>query len=226
MPMRQALMDGLISEKLLAEEAVKAGLDKQAATAQAIAAAERSVLAQAYVHKLSAGGFRPGDRDVQKYYAAHQEQFGQRRRFVLNEYVVRSDLPEVRRYVEVLDKQGVSELGNILRSVMPAIAQITLVRFSDEIPDAKDTLRNMKAGDAIVYQTPGQLHLGQVQSVEADPVAIEAVRPRIEASIAAQRRAELVRTTVERLRKTRKIEVLHTSFAGGANRKYDGEAQP
>lgn len=225
-PMRQALMEGLISEKLLAEEAVKAGLDKQAATAQAIAAAERSVLAQAYVQKLSTSAFRPGDREVQKYYAAHQEQFGQRRRFVLNEYVVRSDLPEVRRYVEILDKQGMTELGNVLRPVMPEIAPVTLVRFSDEIPDTKNTLRNMQAGDAIVYQTPGQLHLGQVQSVESDPVAIEAVRPRIEASIAAQRRTELVKTTVDRLRKARKVEIVQTSLASGGDQKNNGEAQP
>ena len=224
--MRQALMEGLISEKLLAEEAVKAGLDKQAATAQAIAAAERSVLAQAYVQKLSGSAFHPGDRDIQKYYAAHEEQFAQRRRFVLSEYVVRSDLPEVRRYVEVLDKQGMTELGNALRPVMPAIAPVTLVRFSDEIPDTNNTLRNMRAGDAIVYQTPGQLHLGQVQSVEADPVTLEAVRGRVEASIAAQRRTELVKTTVERLRKARKVEVLQTSLASGADQRQDGKAQP
>lgn len=222
-PMRQALMEGLISEKLLSEEAVKAGLDKQAATAQAIAASKRSVLAQAYVDKLSASAFRPSDSDIQRYYAGHKEQFEQRRRFVVNEYVVRSDLPDVRRYVSVLDKQGMVELGNVLRSAMPAIMPVTLVRFSDEIPDTGNTLRNMRAGDAIVYQTPGQLHLGQVQAIESDPVTLEIARSRIEAGIVAQRRNELVKVTVDRLRKARHVEVLQTSLASSIDQNRHGE---
>lgn len=225
-PMRSALMEGLISEKLLADEAVKAGLDKQAATMQAIAAARRSVLAQMYAEKLSGGALPFGDRDIEQYYAAHQAQFSQRRRFVISEYVVRSDLPEVRRYVEMLDKRGMAELGNYLRSAMPAIAPVTLVRFSDEIPDtASATLQHMHAGNAIIYQTPGQLHLGEVQSIEADPVLLDAVRPRIEASIAAERRNALIKATVDKLRKTRKIEVLQTSLASSEQPSSHSEAQ-
>ncbi|WP_330701563.1 peptidyl-prolyl cis-trans isomerase [Novosphingobium resinovorum] len=217
-PMRQAVMEGLIGEKLLAEEALKAGLDKQAATAQAIAAAKRSVLAQAYVQKLAGNSFRPDEREVRQYYAAHQAQFGERRRLVLSEYVVRSDLPDVRQYVETLDKRGMGELATALAQAMPSITPVTLVRFSDEIPDTPGrTLQRLQAGDAIVYQTPGHVHLGQVQSVEIDPIALVAARPRIEAGLVAQRQSELVRTTVQALRKTRNVKVTQPSLASGAD---------
>lgn len=211
-PLRRALLQQLIDEKLLAEAAVGAGMDRDPASSQAIAAAKRNILAQAYVQTLTGKLPKPSEAAVQDYYATHPALFGNRRRFVVEEYVLRSDLPDIRTYVGVLDHGDFAALSAMVSAKIPGMQTATVTRFSDELPDGGGVLDKLSAGSNIVYQSPGQVHLGRIQSAAVEPVAFETARPRIERSLADQRSAAMTEAAVKTLRKSRNVEIINANL--------------
>jgi EpsD family peptidyl-prolyl cis-trans isomerase len=212
-PLRRALLQQLIDEKLLAEAAVSAGIDRDPASSQAIAAAKRTILAQAYVQTLTGNVPKPNEAAIEDYYVAHPALFGNRRRFIVEEYALRSDLPDVRSYLDTLDHGDFAALTTALSTKIPGLQPATVTRFSDELPDNRDhVLEKLSAGSNIVYQSAGQVHLGRIVSVAVEPVSIETARPRIEQSLTAQRTTAITEAAVKTLRTSRKVEILNANL--------------
>ncbi|WP_242153103.1 EpsD family peptidyl-prolyl cis-trans isomerase [Sphingomonas sp. BAUL-RG-20F-R05-02] len=212
-PMRRAVLQELIDEKLLAEAATGAGMDRDPANSQAIAAAKRNILAQAYVHTLTGNVPKPSESAVERYYNSRPALFGSRRRFVVEEYVLRSDLPDVRSYVETLDHGDFATLATLVSTKIPGMQPATVTRFSDELPDDRGgMLEKLGAGSNIVYQSPGQIHLGRIQSATVEPVALDLARPRIEQSLAAERTSAITAAAVKTLRKSRNVEIVNANL--------------
>ena len=212
-PLRRAVLQQLIDEKLLAEADTGAGMDRDPASSQAIAAAKRTILAGAYVQKLTGNVPKPSEAAIESYYASHPALFGNRRRFVVEEYVLRSDLLDIRTYLDALDHGDFTTLNTVMSAKMPGLQPATVTRFSDELPDNRDgVLDKLSAGSNIVYQSPGQVHLGRIQSVAVEPVAIESARARIEQSLTAQRTAAITEAAVKTLRKSRNVEIVNANL--------------
>jgi EpsD family peptidyl-prolyl cis-trans isomerase len=212
-PLRRALLQQLIDEKLLAEAAVGAGMDHDPTSSQAIAAARRNILAQAYVQTLTGNVSKPSEDAIEAYYVSHPELFGQRRRFVVEEYVLRSDLPDIRTYLDTLGHGDFGSLSALLATKIPGLQSATVTRFSDELPDNHDgVLDKLSAGSNIVYQSPGQVHLGHIQSVAVEPVTMDMARLRIEQNLTAQRTAAITAAAVKTLRKSRNVEIINANL--------------
>ena len=211
-PMRRMLLQQLIDEKLLAEAAVSAGMDDDPDNSQAIAAAKRSILAQAYLRNLTGKLPKADPRDVEAYYKAHPALFSNRRRFIVEEYVLKSDIPNLRSYTDALDHGDFNTLAAVISNTIPFLQPAVVARFTDELPENRDVLDKLTVGSTIVYQSPGQLHLGRIQSITVEPLPLEAATGKIEQSLAAQRVTDIAQATVKTLRKSRNVEILNANL--------------
>lgn len=211
-PLRRALLQQLIDEKLLAEAATSAGMEDDPTTSQAIAASLRNILAQAYIRKLTGNIPKPDMRDVEKYYNAHPIMFADRRKFLVEEYVLQSDVPDINIYLDALDKKDFDTLSAIIAEKMPGLTPMTVARFSNELPDSNNMLRQLVVGSNIVYQSPGQVHLGIVRSVSVEPLTLEEARSRIEQSLAGERSSAITEAAVKGLRGSRHIEIINANL--------------
>ncbi|MET0241309.1 MAG: hypothetical protein ABW184_15560 [Sphingobium sp.] len=219
-PVRRMMLDRLIGDKLLADGAVNAGIDKDPNISQAIAAARRTILAQAYIDRLTSGLPKADGRDVEKYYKDHPDLFSNRRRLIVEEYVLRSDMPNVRAYVDALQQDTFDALTSALRESIPGLRPAMVVRFSDELPDSRDgTIGKLAPGSNIVYQSPGQIHLGRVQSIGIEPIALAAASSRIEQAINEDKKSNIVANAIKDLRKARNIEIINTNLKSISNER-------
>lgn len=225
-PVRRALLQQLIDEKLLSEAAIGAGMDRDPASSQAIAAARRSILAQAYAKTLTGTVPKPSEDAIQAYYNTHPALFGNRRRFVVEEYVLRSDLPDIRTYLDTLDHGDFGALSTLLAAKIPGLQPATVTRFSDELPDNRDgVLDKLGVGSNIVYQSPGQVHLGCIQSMAVEPVTMDMAHLRIEQNLTEERAAAITEAAVKTLRKSRNIEIINANLKAASASTAQGKPQ-
>lgn len=212
-PMRRILLQHLIGEKLLAEAAVSAGMDDDPETSQAVAAAKRAILAQAYLRNLTGKLPKADPREIETYYKTHPALFSNRRRFLIEEYVLMSNIPDIRSYTDAFDHGDFNALSAMISNKIPFLQPAVVARFSDELPENRDgALEKLTPGSNIVYQSPGQVHLGRIQSITVEPVPLEAATGRIEQSLAADRAADIAQATVKTLRKSRNVEILNANL--------------
>ncbi|QUT05653.1 peptidyl-prolyl cis-trans isomerase [Sphingobium phenoxybenzoativorans] len=209
-PARRAILDTLISQKLLAEAGEEAGLDKQVQVVQAIEAAKRSILAQAYARKLVGEDDAPSEAAIRKYYDDHPEKFSRRLKLNIVEYSVPQGFPNINEYAALLDKEGFDALSTKMAADSPDTKQLASSRLSSELPPtAAKILSSLKPGSDISYATPGQVHLGRVQTIEIDPQSFEEAKFEISEAIKSERREQTVAAAVQELRKSRHIEIVN-----------------
>jgi hypothetical protein len=100
----------------------------------------------------------------------------------------------------------------VISNKIPFLQPAVVARFTDELPDNRDVLDKLTVGSNIVYQSPGQLHLGRIQSITVEPLPLEAAAGKIEQSLAAERVADIAQATVKTLRKSRNVEILNANL--------------
>ncbi|WP_156840405.1 EpsD family peptidyl-prolyl cis-trans isomerase [Novosphingobium aquimarinum] len=210
-PMRKAILEALIDEKLLADRAMSSDLDKTSSVAQELQAAKRSILAKAFVQQLTGGTYKPSEQDLRQYYQDHPLQFAGRKRFVVSEVVLKSDLPNIRDYLTAFEKDGFAGLSDLGETpgFRSRPAPITVVRFSDDIVGpATANVPRLSVGSQVVYQTVGQVHLGLIRELAEDPLPFEEARPAVTAGLLQERNAKLVKAAVKKERDDRKVAIV------------------
>jgi EpsD family peptidyl-prolyl cis-trans isomerase len=210
-PMREAILEALVDEKLLAQSALSHDLDETPGVAQELQAAQRSILAKAFVRRLTGGTYRPREEDLREYYDKHPLQFANRKRFVVSEIVLKSDSPKIRDYIASFEKGGMASLGQVedRPGLSNMLSPIKVVRYSDDIAGpALANVPRLAIGSQVVYQTLGQVHLGQIEDLNDDPVPFEEAKPALLAALTEERKNRLVKAAIKKERDERKVAIV------------------
>lgn len=85
---RRSVLDSLVDEELAAQAAEAAGLNRVPEIAQAIQAAQRNVLARAWIEQVGTSLPAPDTEEATRYYADHPELFARRRIYNLRQFIV------------------------------------------------------------------------------------------------------------------------------------------
>lgn len=214
---RRKLLDDLIKQKLLSQAALDAGLDRQADTMQAIEMAKRSILAQAYARKLAGDNTASvSPAEIERYYDQHPERFAQRRKLILREIVLPLSFERIADRIEQFDKEGLESVQATLAEEDKSVDAQVVDLETDGLPaEVQKNLGRLTQGASIMYQTPGQVHLGQLQSMEIDPVPLNEARDLISRQIAQERTASIVSSAVKAMWQSRKIEIVNPDLKKG-----------
>ncbi|MDP1645990.1 MAG: EpsD family peptidyl-prolyl cis-trans isomerase [Thiobacillus sp.] len=222
---KSKLLQALIDQRLVAQAAKKAGLDKEPAVDVAMAQASRQVLAEAYAERKFKDVTKPSDTEIADYYNQHPELFSQRRIFRIQELELKLD-PSRMSEVEAKLKSSHS-LGDFVNWVKEQSIEgktAVAVKAAEQIPaPLLGRLNQMKDGQVTILPgRPGHVLLQQLQESQLQPVSLEQAKNAIERALTTQKRKELMEADLKKLREAAKIEYA-TGYAQAAEAKANGE---
>jgi EpsD family peptidyl-prolyl cis-trans isomerase len=201
-------LDNLVDQELAVQQALEAKLDRNPKVMQTMEAARREILARAYMEQAVAGKPKPSAEEVKAYYREHPELFAERKIYRVQEISFPAKPETVAAVREQAEraKHG-DELLNSLRSRGIQAAASIFVKPAENIPlEMLPRLSQMKEGQSGIFENGDQAALVTVIKAAPEPLSEEAARPIIEQFLTRRQNAELVKTTVRRLREQAKIE--------------------
>ncbi|HEX4984509.1 MAG TPA: EpsD family peptidyl-prolyl cis-trans isomerase [Burkholderiales bacterium] len=204
-PGRHRPLERLVEQRLLAQQAVASGLDRDAAVSRILERTRREVLAQLALDRL-VGDVRPGAKQVRAYYAEHADLFAGRRIYTFRRFVLEQGLAApVKARLDAA--KGADEVTAILSSAGVAYSRMTDVRPAETLP-AKllAEASAMSAGDVLLFNDGSRVVLMQLVATTAEPVRLEAALPSIRARLAQAMRRQKAEQVVGELRRKAHIE--------------------
>jgi EpsD family peptidyl-prolyl cis-trans isomerase len=204
------LLNVLVEQRLLAQQARKDGLEKDPNVIQALQAAERQVLAQAYVEKLTSNVVKAGDTQISDYYNQHVELFSQRRIYRLQEIIIPVS-PENATAVKSRLGSGsnLNDLMQWLKSQNIPVRGAQTVKSAEQLPlELLAKLHPLQDGQAITMEGANQVTILALTGSQLQPLSLEQARPAIERYLLVNAKRERAKADLDKLRAAAKIEYL------------------
>jgi EpsD family peptidyl-prolyl cis-trans isomerase len=206
---RSKLLQALIDQRLVAEAAKKAGLDKEPAVEIAVAHAGRQVLAEAYAERNFKDVAKPTDTEITEYFNQHPELFSERRIYRIQELDLTVDpsrLAEVESRLK--SSHSIGDFVNWVKEQGIEGKSAVAVKPAEQIPAALlARLSQMKDGEvSLVPGRPGHVVIQQLLESQMQPVSLEQSHSAIERALITEKRKELMEADLKKLREAAKIE--------------------
>lgn len=222
------LLQALVDQRLVAQAAQKAGLDKDPAVAIAMAHASRQVLAEAYAERSFKDVAAPTEAEIAAYYEQHPELFSQRRIYRIQEIDLQVDASRVAE-VEARLRSSRS-LGDFIAWVKEQGIEgktAVAVKPAEQIPaPLLARLAQMKDGQvAMLPGRPGHLVIQQLQESQLQPVTLEQAGKAIERALITTKRKESMDAELKKLREAAKVEYA-TGYAPAAEAAAETKVEP
>lgn len=212
------VLERLVEQELLVQQAVDKRLDRDPRNMQAIEAAKREILARAYLETIAGAALKPSQGDIKEFYDKHPELFKERRIYNLREIAVGAKSDMVPKIEEALrGAKSANDLAAWLKSENIPFTVSTNVRAAEQLPlELLPKLHQMKDGQTAVIPTPNALLIVTLAASQTQSFDETRATPFIEQYLLNQRRTELAGKEVKRLRESAKIEYVG-DFADAAN---------
>ena len=206
-PPTRALVDSLIDEHLLAQQAESEGLDRDPAVTQALQNARRHVLAEAFAARLGRPRSPPTTADIEDYYRRNPTLFSERRLYSLAVFTLDGSNLGADLLAAVGHVTSVSALGQLLRDHSVRFDLQHLERSADELPLGQlPQYSAAGAGDVLVDKdTNGSTRLIQIIDIELRPSSLETARPAIQRYLAQRDKAAAVDAYLARAKSQARI---------------------
>lgn len=219
------VLQALIDQRLVAQAAKSAKIDKEPEVGFAMAQASRQVLAEAYAERSFKDVAKPSESEIADYYSQHPELFSERRIYRIQELELKLDpsrMSEVEAklksshsmgdFVNWIKEQGIE--GKTAMAVKPA----------EQIPaPLLARLSQMKDGQVTILPgRPGHVLVQQLQESQLQPASLEQAHNAIERALITEKRKELMAADLKKLREAAKVEYA-TGYAPAAEVKAEGD---
>lgn len=205
------VLERLIDQELLVQQAVDKKLDRDPKTLQAIEAARREVLARAYLEQVSSAAVKPTDSEIKDYYSQHPELFSERRIFNLRELAIAAGPDFTPRLEQFMSSQprNLQQIAEWLRSENVRFTANAVTKPAEQLPlEMVKRVHQIKDGQIGVLGTSNGILVIEVAASRSVPVDENAARPVIEQFLLNQRKGELAQSEVKKLRESGKIEYM------------------
>ncbi|MFN0184554.1 MAG: EpsD family peptidyl-prolyl cis-trans isomerase, partial [Aquabacterium sp.] len=197
-----------IQEELLQREALNAGLDRDPVVMQAMAAARREVLAGAWMARAADRAPAPEATAVRQRYDAQPALYGQRRVYSLQEFVIQATPEQVAALrARVARATRIEEVRDHLRAQGLAVKAHASVQPAEGLPPALlDRLSTMQDGQALLLAAPGGARIVWLSASRQASLTLAQAQPAIERALAAEARRAAMRSELDRLRSTARVQ--------------------
>ncbi|MFZ5820055.1 MAG: EpsD family peptidyl-prolyl cis-trans isomerase, partial [Chloroflexota bacterium] len=207
----------LVDQELAVQQALADKLDRDATVMQALDAARRQILAEAWMNRKVGAPAEPTDAEVQEYFKAHPELFAERKLYRLQEVSIK--VPEDQREAvraQLAASKSLNEFGEWLKAKNYEAKAAQGVKPAEQLPLAMlPQLSRMSKGQATVVNTPDGLLVVIVADTQAQPVTLEQAKPAIVRLLQTQARQKAIQAQVDALKSAAKIEYLGEFAAAG-----------
>lgn len=214
---QKQVLTALVDQQLLVNQAVSQKLDRDPVIAQAIEAAKRQVLAQAYLERSLPAAEKAAPNVIKEYFTGHPELFEKRHVYRLGELriSVAADKAELVQS-QLTQAKNLNDFVAWLKTEKIPFSTGGGVKPAEDLPlGLLPKLDKMKDGDNLVMREPNGLYVVQLLGSQEQPVNEAQATPVIERFLANKKRVDFERAEIAKLRAAAKIEFLG-QFAGDA----------
>ncbi len=213
------VLERLIDQELLVQQAVEKRLDRDPRTLQSVEAARREILARAYLEQVSSAAVKPTDAEIKDYYGKHPELFAERRVFNLRELAIAAGpdfVPKLEQFMS--QPRNLQQVAEWLRSENVRFTANAVTKPAEQLPlEMVKRVHQIKDGQIGVLGAPGGILVIEVAASRSVPVDEAAAKPVIEQFLLNQRKGELAQAEVKKLREGGKIEYVGEFTAPAAS---------
>lgn len=210
----KVVLERLIDQELAYQKAQEQKLDRDPNVLQAIEAATRQIVVQAYMTKVASAAKQPTDVEIKQYYDSKPALFSERRIYSIQELAAEVKPDQVAALkAKLADAKNLQEIVSILQTDGIHYNANQAVRTAEQLPLSQlDTISKMKDGQISIEEIPAGLHVVILAASESKPVDLAHAKPFIEQFLLNERRRKLVEAETQSLRNSAKIEYVG-SFA-------------
>lgn len=212
-------LDNLIEQELAAQAAREGKLDRSPQVIQALALAEREVLARAYQDQL-ADKVPPPDSDaINRYFDEHPELFSERKQYHLEETVVRATAAEADAVLTSLEAAPSLEAVQALltQKGWPRSSRRTS-QWAENVPlEMLPRLAKLKVGQSVALRRPEGLVVLTLLRADDAAVTLPQATKVIYSVLVNQRRQQAVQEGMLKLREQAKIVKATPAAASAAS---------
>lgn len=202
------VLENMIDQQLLAEQAQGKKLDKDARVEQILAANRRELLARAYLEQLTGSVAKPTEEEIKAFFEANPLLFKEHKIYNLRELSVAAKPDFSPALQEVVAKaKSLEEVATWLKSKQVPFTPSVAAKPAEQLPlPLLPKFAAMKDGETVVITTDNGLLVEQLASAQAQPVDLAAAKPFIERVLTEQKRTAAIQAELKTLRQAAKIE--------------------
>ena len=202
------VLERLIDQELLVQQATQKKLDRSVAAVQAVEAAKREIYARAYLEQITAQATKPDAAAIAAFYNENPGLFAKRRIYNLQELSVQIEGDRIPALMQkISDAKNVTEIANWLRAEKIPFNANAGVKAAEQLPlELVPRFAAAKDGQIILTQVPGGVSISFIVESREQPLDERTAAPLIEQSITNKKKIELVQAEVKRLREMGTIE--------------------
>ena len=202
------VLQRLIDQELLVQSATDSKLDRNPNVMQAIEAARREILARSYLEQYTAQAEGPTKAEITAFYEANPALFAERRVYNLQEINASMDGAQADELRQVVaDASNLNDILNWLRERKLPFRVGGGVRAAEQLPlNALERFAQMKDGQIGLLQSPTGMRVMFLAGSRAQPLDVEKATPFIERFLTNQKKAQMARAEMTRLRDEATIE--------------------
>lgn len=206
--LKATVVEALVTQKLLVQEAKKAGLDKKPEVALDMAAAQRQVLAKAYAESLPGMHEEASAQMIEDFYKQNPNLFANRRVYRLQEVQIEATQDKVPAIQEQLTQsKTLGEFVEWLKSQGLKGGVASGVKASEQMPEQmRDKLAGMQQGGVVMVPAPNGIAVLSVAGIQPQPLTLEQATPSIKKILLEKKQKEVLEAEVKKLREATKIE--------------------
>ena len=218
----------LVDQELLVQKAMSDKLDRDPTVVQALDAARRQVLAEAYMARRVGAVAEPTDAEVSDYFNKHPELFSQRKIYRLQEISIKApqDKQEAIR-AQLNASKNLNEFAAWLKSQNLPAQAAQGVKPAEQLPLAMVAkLASMPNGQAMIVNTPDGMTVVVVADSQVQPVTLEQAKPAISRLLQAEARQKAAKAALDALKAAAKIEYVGDFADAGKEAALPAEPAP
>jgi EpsD family peptidyl-prolyl cis-trans isomerase len=228
------VLERLIDQQLLVQQAVQKKLDRDPRVVAAMDAAKRQILAQAYLEQVMQSAPKATADQVKAFYSEHPELFQDRRVYRFKELIVAAPAEfqtKLRAEVDRLDKESdksktMTQLAKWLQANNVKFQANVTTQTAEQLPiEIVGRIHQMKDGDLLIMVRGNAIGVSQLDKSQNAPLTEEQSAQYIEQLLLNRKRLDLSTEEMKRLRAAGKIQYVG-DFAPGAGTGEEKAAAP
>ncbi|ODU99214.1 MAG: peptidyl-prolyl cis-trans isomerase, EpsD family [Thiobacillus sp. SCN 63-57] len=198
----------LVDQEVLAQKAQSEKLDRDPVVVQALDAARRQIMAEAYMSRKLGTPAEPTDAEVTDYFNKHPELFTKRKIYRLQELAIKAPKEKqeaIRK--QLADSKTLGDFAAWLKDEKYPVQASQGVKPAEQLPQALlPKLAEMPDGQAMVVNTPEGLLVILLADSQVQPVTLEQAKPAIARLLQNEARQKAAKAELDKVKAEAKIE--------------------
>lgn len=195
------ILDSLIEQQLLVQQATRKKLDRDPVVMQAIEDAKRQILANAYLERMVYNRKPPTPAESKAFYDSHPELFAKRKAYKFRTFAIAKNKFDASVKPALDSAKTAGDVSSILKSRGIEFKEDGLQWLSEQAPmEMLPALVKMKIGDIVSLDQGEQAMIMLLESAADSPVNEAQAQPVIEKYILNLKNKELLDAKIKQLR--------------------------